>query len=91
MYQLRKFGGAFFISILCLGGDEMETLGLFIFLGCGLISFGLICFVETKSQKRFWKWRDDLLSAIQTFSCEQRVIVLTAEDFEKIKELEKKK
>lgn len=68
----------------------METLGIFIFLGCGLISLGLISFVETKSQKRFWKWRDDLLSAIQTISREQSVIVLTANDFEKIKELENK-
>jgi len=39
-------------------------IGIWIFFGCTVIALSLLAFVETKSQKRFWDWRERLIESI---------------------------
>lgn len=48
----------------------MEIFGLFIFLGCALLSLALLSFRESKEQKRFWAWREQLTEN-QTHICNE--------------------
>lgn len=42
----------------------LETFGILFFFGCVILSGALLLFKEGKTEKRFWKWRDDCLNEL---------------------------